>query len=108
MSRRRTARDAPHNTCPASRHVATMANILPQRGGFAVVENDPKHCADSMRSVVESLWAARTALRQIQAAGPGSEAAQIARKVWPHYGVFPEDLEAATERAVQRMEDLKR
>ena len=108
MTRRRTARDAPHNTCPASRHVAMMADGLASKHGYPMLAEEPEHCADSMRSVVESLWAMRTALRKIQVEDPTSVAAQIARAAWPNFGVFPEDLEAATARAVQQMEDQKR
>jgi hypothetical protein len=94
MTRLRTARDFPSNTCPASRHLARMADLLPRRGGCPMLTEEPAHCAESMRSTVESLWRARTALRKIQALDPQSEAARIAREAWPNFDVFPEELEA--------------
>ena len=53
------ARNFPHNTCPASRHLHQMAlEIL--NGGCIQIQEDPEHCAASMLSVLESLWKLRT------------------------------------------------
>lgn len=62
-----TARDFPNNTCPASRHVEMMAECLEKHGRYGMIHDEPKHCAESMRSVVESLYEARTAINTLAA-----------------------------------------
>ena len=60
--RRRTnhARNFPHNTCPASRHLHMIAECLMSGHEYAMLREDPKHCANTMLSVLESLWKLRT------------------------------------------------
>lgn len=59
------ARKFPTNTCPASRHVHIMAECL-LRGGYPRFSEEPEHCAESMLSVLESLWKARTELAKLK------------------------------------------
>lgn len=60
--RRRTnrARNFPANTCPASRHLHMIAEALATGRQCPMLTEDPKHCAASMLSVLESLWKLRT------------------------------------------------
>lgn len=53
------------NTCPASRHVQMMAEDLASVGKYPMLTEDPKHCAGSIASVVNSLYAARTFLKSL-------------------------------------------
>jgi len=46
-------------TCSASRHVMAIADDLTRDGRCQHIADEPKHCAESMRAVVEALWAAR-------------------------------------------------
>ena len=50
------------NTCPASRHVHMMADGLWKRGVYPMFEDEPRHCALGIYSVLHSLWKARHAL----------------------------------------------
>lgn len=59
-----TNRDFPKNTCPASRHVEMMAEILATGARYYMFEDEPEHCAESMRAVVEELWRLRTLAAQ--------------------------------------------
>ena len=54
------ARRFPDNTCPASRHVQYVAEKLLEGKGFDADEHE--HISESLLSVVESLWKARTEL----------------------------------------------
>ena len=56
FARMRRARRFPENTCPASRHAALTA---------AALNRDDPHTAESIASVVASLWQARTALHRL-------------------------------------------
>ena len=57
----------PHSTCPASRHVHLMAECLTTGNKqYAMLIEEPEHCALSMLSVLESLWKARLKLRKLQ------------------------------------------
>lgn len=65
--RRRVARARrfPKNTCPASRHLHMMADMLanPRKPRANIEEAwEPEHIALTMYSVLESLWKARTKL----------------------------------------------
>jgi hypothetical protein len=53
------ARQFPINTCPASRHLHRIALQL-ACGNDWWTETEPQHCAESMLSVLESLWKLRT------------------------------------------------
>ena len=35
-------------------------------GGYTMLEDDPEHCAETMLSVLESLWKVRTELEKFQ------------------------------------------
>lgn len=56
------ARDFMVNTCPASRHVQIMAENLHKTGSDPMLQEDPAHCAESLASVVSSLYQARSFL----------------------------------------------
>lgn len=58
------SRDFPVNTCPASRHVQLMAEGL-SKDGYPMLQEDPKHCAGSLASVVGSLYEARSFLHSL-------------------------------------------
>ncbi len=62
IKRMNAARNFPDGTCPASRHVALMAEALAKKGAYPMLEEDPRHCAESMAATVESLWKARALL----------------------------------------------
>lgn len=48
------------NTCPASRHLHLIAERLAAGKPYAMLQEEPEHCAGSMLSVLESLWKLRT------------------------------------------------
>lgn len=48
------------NTCPASRHLLLMAETLASGKTYAMLHEEPKYCAGTMLSVLESLWKLRT------------------------------------------------
>lgn len=60
------ARNFPHNTCPASRHVHLIADALAKRQKYHMLEEEPEHCAESMLSVLQSLFKARTRLAELE------------------------------------------
>lgn len=62
MSRMIKYRNFPNNTCPASRHVQIIAEALSKDGKYPMFDEDPKHCATSIASVISSLYAARSFL----------------------------------------------
>jgi hypothetical protein len=57
------ARRFPDNTCPASRHLQLIAESLLQ--GRSIEPAEAEHAAQSMLSVLESLWKARTKLARV-------------------------------------------
>lgn len=59
------AKNFPDNTCPASRHVQLMAEELAKNGEYHMIQEDPKHVAGSLASVVASLYETRDFLRSI-------------------------------------------
>lgn len=59
------SRRFPENTCPASRHVQMIAEDLASVGKYPMLTEDPKHCAGSIASVVNSLYSARTFLQSL-------------------------------------------
>lgn len=59
-------RDFPHNTCPASRHVQLIAEILAKKKPYPMLHEDPEHCAGSMLSTVAALFRVRTELRALK------------------------------------------
>lgn len=46
-------------TCPASRHLHLMADALASGKRYAMFEEEPAHCAETMYAVLESLWKLR-------------------------------------------------
>lgn len=58
------ARKFPENTCAASRHVHLLADQLSRGTVPHMIVDEPRYCAESMLSVLESLWKARTELRK--------------------------------------------
>lgn len=60
------ARIGPHVTCPASRHVAMMAEALADQGQYLMLADEPEYCAESLASVVASLWEARAELAKLK------------------------------------------
>lgn len=60
------ARRFPDNTCPASRHLHTMADALSMRGDYPMLREEPEHCAGAMYAVLEALWKARTRLAKLE------------------------------------------
>ena len=60
------ARKFPTNTCAASRHLHIMADRLMKKGGYPMLAEEPEHCAESIYSVLASLWEARTKLSKMQ------------------------------------------
>lgn len=62
IRRMRRARRFPEGTCPASRHVAMMAEALAKGQRYQMIEDEPVECAVSLASTVEALWRARAAL----------------------------------------------
>ena len=61
------ARRFPDNTCPASRHLHIMADVLASGKPYHMFNEDPRHCAGTMFSVLESLWKARTLIHKLEA-----------------------------------------
>lgn len=53
-------------TCPASRHVHSMARQLASGRMPSILIEDPQHCAEPMLAVVAALWEARDRLRRVE------------------------------------------
>ena len=53
------ARNFPVGTCPASRHVAVMAETLAKGKTYYMLTEEPDHCAESMATIVGALWECR-------------------------------------------------
>lgn len=60
------ARNFPHNTCPASRHVHLIADALFEGRLYPMMEEEPEHCASSMYAVLAELWETRTELSRLK------------------------------------------
>lgn len=60
------ARNFPDGTCPASRHVAIMADCLAFNAEYSMLDSEPRHCAISLASVVKSLWEARAEIARLK------------------------------------------
>jgi hypothetical protein len=60
------ARNFPVNTCPASRHVAIIADNLSTTGLDWMLLEEPLHCAGSMYATVAALWEARTEIARLR------------------------------------------
>jgi len=46
-------------TCPASRHLHLIADTLAAGKPYPMLTEEPAHCAETMYSVLESLWKLR-------------------------------------------------
>lgn len=46
-------------TCPASRHLHLIADALAAGQTYHMLTEEPAHCAETMYSVLESLWKLR-------------------------------------------------
>lgn len=64
--RANTARQFPTNTCPASRHLHEMADALARGEEYDMFVSEPKHCAETILSVLISLWDARTEIAKLR------------------------------------------
>jgi hypothetical protein len=58
------------NTCPASRHLHTIASEMAAGRIYPMLDEEPVHCAKSMLSVLESLWKARLELIRLKGTWP--------------------------------------
>ena len=58
-------RNFPVNTCPASRHLHTIAESLARGEKYTQIDDEPEHVAESMLMVLEALWKARTKMAKI-------------------------------------------
>ena len=65
------ARNFPDNTCSASRHLHMIAERL--ANGEPMLIDEPEHCAETMLSVLESLWKARTELERLKVPNVGGK-----------------------------------
>lgn len=59
------ARNFPVGTCPWSRHTAMIAENLAKRGGYPMLQEEPRHCASSLAVTVRALWQARAMLQKL-------------------------------------------
>lgn len=85
------ARRFPENTCSASRHLHLIAERL--AAGEKMLIDEPEHCAETMLSVLESLWKARTELDRIRVPNDRVEGrgAALSRRVPSHDGLCHDD-----------------
>lgn len=60
------ARQFALNTCPASRHVHIMADAIAAGRQYHPLTDEPEYCAESLYSVLESLWKARMELAKLK------------------------------------------
>ena len=65
LQQMQAVRRFPQNTCPASRHVQILAEALAEDVEYPMLQEDPHHIADSIASVVTSLYVARDFLDQL-------------------------------------------
>lgn len=61
------ARNFPENTCSASRHLHMIAEQMAAGKPYPMLQEEPEHCAETMLSVLEALWKARTDLDRVRA-----------------------------------------
>ena len=62
MEQMQQAREFMVNTCPASRHAQLIAEQLYTTGDYPMLQDEPHHCAETIASVVSSLYQARSFL----------------------------------------------
>ena len=56
------SRNFMNNTCPASRHAQLIAEQLYTTGAYPMLQDEPDHCAETIASVVSSLYQTRSFL----------------------------------------------
>lgn len=61
-------------TCPASRDLQMIADVLAAGRPYPMLEEEPEHCAVTMLAVLESLWKARARELKATAARDGGAA----------------------------------
>lgn len=66
LARMNEARNFPIHTCPASRHVAMIAEHLAEGKPYAMLHEEPEHVAGSLAATVAALWEARQAVVQVR------------------------------------------
>lgn len=54
-------------TCPASRHAFMIGEALAKGKPYPMLQEEPEHVAETLLSVVGSLWEARLKLAKLQA-----------------------------------------
>lgn len=98
MRRADKFRRFPHNTCPASRHAQIIGEALARDESYAMLTEEPEHCATTILSVVGSLYEARTLLAEVDAmvAVHAGKIDGNPRSTWPKGSVL--------ERAIARHE----
>jgi hypothetical protein len=55
------------NTCPPSRHVRLMGEVLARGEKYPMFEEEPEHCGASLLVTVELLFKARDEIRRLKA-----------------------------------------
>ena len=60
------ARDFPENTCSASRHLHMIAERMAAGKPYPIHPAEIEHFAETMLSVLESLWKARTEIERLK------------------------------------------
>lgn len=61
------ARRFPTNTCPASRHVQLIGDLLAKGKKYPMIEEEPEHVAGSLLATVAALYEARTEIARLKA-----------------------------------------
>lgn len=55
------------NTCPSSRHVRIMGEVLARGGKYPMFDEEPEHCGASLLVTVEMLFKARDEILRLKA-----------------------------------------
>lgn len=66
IQRVEAARNFPHNTTPASRHVAMIGRDLVEDGKSFSLDDDPQHCGESMLLTVADLWETKNKIHELK------------------------------------------
>ena len=67
LKRVKAARSFPTNTCGASRHTEEIGAALLCSLPYPMLDEDGKHCGESILSTVASLYEARTEIARLRA-----------------------------------------
>ena len=89
------ARQFPHNTCPASRHVQMMADGLSSKHGYPMLQEEPDHCAGSLYATVAALYEARTEIERWRANYAGWCVAMVRQGI-PAFGTLDQAFKKLT------------